>query len=176
MIGVDPGLSGALAMLEEGALVAMADIPVMVRGKGAGAVKNEVNAAALAVLLREWVGSERERVRFIVEQVNAMPAGSPGSRRAMGASGILSMGDTSGCIRGVIAALGCSIEWVAPATWKAYFKLRGGQDMKEAARAHAIRLFPEADLARKKDHNRAEAALIARWYVERHAPLPERPF
>jgi hypothetical protein len=45
--------------------------------------------------------------------------------------------------------------------WKRALRLRGGD--KEGARQYALQLFPHAHhlLARKKNHQRAEAALIA---------------
>ena len=54
---------------------------------------------------------------------------------------------------------GCAI--VEPTAWKKFHQLRGGD--KESARQRALQLFPAAHalLARKKDHGRAEAALIA---------------
>ena len=50
---------------------------------------------------------------------------------------------------------------VEPSVWKKFHQLRGGD--KEAARQRALQLFPAAHalFARKKDHQRAEAALIA---------------
>jgi hypothetical protein len=51
--------------------------------------------------------------------------------------------------------------YVEPSVWKRRHKLRGKD--KEGARQLAAQLFPSAHhlLARKKDHGRAEAALIA---------------
>jgi hypothetical protein len=50
---------------------------------------------------------------------------------------------------------------VEPTAWKKFHQLRGGD--KEASRQRALQLCPAAHalLARKKDHGRAEAALIA---------------
>lgn len=179
VIGIDPGLSGALCLLEDGALVAVRDMPVMAKGKGGGLVKNEVNPAGLAAVLREWLAgiANASEVRIVVELVNSRPTAGPPQpcpvckrdRKALGSSSVFSMGDTGGCIRGVLAALGLPVEWVGPATWKRHFQLPGGAAQKEVARAHAIKLFPNADLARKKDHNRAEAILLARWYVDNRA-------
>ena len=42
---------------------------------------------------------------------------------------------------------------------------------KEAARARAIQLFPAIDLARKCDHNRAEALLIAHYACRQFAKV-----
>lgn len=178
VIGIDPGLSGALCLIENGVLAAVIDMPVMAKGKGSGLVKNEVNPAGLATVLREWLAgiSDASEVRVVVELVNSRPTTGPPQpcpvckrdRKALGSSSVFSMGDTGGCIRGVLAALGLPVEWVSPATWKRHFQLPGGAEMKEVARAHAIKLYPGADLARKKDHNRAEAILLARWHIDTH--------
>jgi hypothetical protein len=50
---------------------------------------------------------------------------------------------------------------VEPSGWKKFHQLRGGD--KEGGRQRALMLFPAAHtlLARKKDHGRAEACLIA---------------
>lgn len=183
MIGIDPGLSGALCLIDNGVLREVADMPIMAKGKGTSLVKNEINPAALAVLLRRWVEGA-SAVRIVVELVNSRPSAGPPQpcqvckkdRKAMGSSSVFSMGDTAGCIRGVVAALGYSIEWVSPVTWKRHFQLPGGAAQKEVARAHAIKLFPGADLARKKDHNRAEALLLARFAIDRSMPPGQGPF
>lgn len=186
VIGIDPGLSGALCLLVDGVLAATFDMPVMAKGKGGGSVKNEINPAGLASLLREWLHgiTSANEVRVVVELVNSRPTSGPPQlcpvckrdRKSLGSSSVFSMGDSGGCIRGVLAALGLPVEWVSPVSWKRHFQLPGGPAMKEVARAHAIKLFPEADLARKKDHNRAEAILIARWYVETKVQRSATPF
>lgn len=81
----------------------------------------------------------------------------------MGAAGAMSIGDSRGAVRAIVAARGFPVEWVTASRWKRYFAL--GRD-KEQARAKAIQLYPQADLHRKKDHNRAEAILIARYAWE----------
>jgi hypothetical protein len=52
---------------------------------------------------------------------------------------------------------------VPPARWKKAMRVKGGPEGKEQCRRMVIDLFPanEASFKRKKDHNRAEAALIA---------------
>ena len=152
VIGIDPGLSGALSMIGRDGLLAVADIPVMAKGKGAGKVKNEVNAAALNHLLREWANGSADDVMVVLERVASMPG--------QGVASMLSLGDTVGCIRGVVAARGYPVQWVTPQSWKKHYGLPAD---KELARARAIELYPEADLARKRDHGRAEAILIARY-------------
>lgn len=152
IVGIDCGLTGALAMLGQPGLMAVADIPVMAKGKGAGRVKNEVNAAALNGLLREWVSGHGDDVLVVIERVSSMPG--------QGVASMMSLGDTVGCIRGVVAARGYPVQWVTPQAWKKHYGLPAD---KELARARAIQLYPGAELTRRKDHNRAEAILLARY-------------
>ncbi len=152
IIGVDPGLSGALALVDQDGLRDFADMPTALKGAGNGKVKNEVNAAALSALLRDWVNGRSDEVAVIVERVSSMPG--------QGVASMMSLGDTVGCIRGVVAARGYPLQWITPTQWKRRYAI--GAD-KELARAKAIQLYPQAELARKKDHNRAEAILLARY-------------
>ena len=153
IIGVDPGLTGALASINHRGLVAGADMPVMQRSKGRATVKNQVNAAALADLLRRWLeGYDKNEIRIFIERVQAMPK--------QGVSTMFSMGHTCGIIEGVVTARGYPHELVTPREWKKVLKLASD---KAQARTMAQRLYPEAPLALAKHHNRAEAILIARY-------------
>ena len=157
IIAIDPGLTGALAMVDHTGLKEMADMPIM--AKSSGTVKNQVNAAALTALLREWLsGHSKNEVMVLMESVRAMPK--------QGSSSTFSLGHTAGIIEGVVAAKCLPHEMVTPQMWKKYFGLDSD---KERARTLAQRFYPEASLARMKDHNRAEAILIARYGYERFA-------
>lgn len=156
ILGIDPGLTGAIAALDHnGALIDATDLPTILIGKGGGSVKRQISAAGLAEHLRWVTGRIMDDTLVIIERVAAMPK--------QGASSTFSLGDTSGCIRGVVATLGLPISYVTPAQWKKHFGL--GTD-KEEARARATLLYPAAELTRKKDHNRAEAILLARYGLE----------
>lgn len=153
IVGIDPGITGALAAINHKGLQAVADMPVMQRSKGGATVKNQVNAAALAELLRTWLeGYDKNEIRIFIERVQAMPK--------QGVSTMFSMGHTCGIIEGVVAARGYAHELVTPNEWKKALKL--GKD-KNQARTMAQRLYPEAPLSLAKHHNRAEAILIARY-------------
>lgn len=157
IIAIDPGLTGALAMVDHTGLREMADMPIM--AKSTGTVKNQVNAAALTALLRGWLsGHSKNEVMVLMESVRAMPK--------QGSSSTFSLGHTAGIIEGVVAAKGLPHEMVAPQVWKKHFGLDSD---KERARTLAQRLYPQASLARMKDHNRAESILIARYGYERFA-------
>lgn len=150
IIGNDPGITGAMAALDHGGLRSVDDLPVMACGKGTGKRKQQLNPAALSALLLERANG-LEKVLVVLERVASMPG--------QGVAGVFSLGDTFGCIRGVVAARGLPLEFVTPQAWKKHFRLTAD---KEQARAKAIELYPDAPLSRVKDHGRAEAILIAR--------------
>lgn len=156
VIGIDPGLTGAIAMLDHrGAFAQLADMPVMERHGKAAYVKNQVNANALERLIKDWTAAyDRNEIHIVIET----PIGFPGQHVATVASAFL----TAGHIEGVIAARHFAHELVRPKDWK---KALGLSDSKEQCRARAIRLWPPAAkmLERVKDHNRAEALLIAKY-------------
>lgn len=144
ILGIDPGLSGALSFYfpAEPALISAEDVPV------AG---NEIDVATLAQRLAQI----RPDVCFI-ERVSAMPK--------QGVASTFKFGMAFGMVRGVVAAAGIPMHLVTPQTWKRHFRLDSD---KEKARALALRLWPSSTcFGRKKDHGRAEAALIARYGAE----------
>jgi crossover junction endodeoxyribonuclease RuvC len=113
----------------------------------------QLDAASLSRLVRD------SRVAMaIVEHVGAMPK--------QGVASTFKFGQATGIIQGVLAANGVPLHYVRPTVWKKHFGLAGKD--KEAARALAIRLYPDVTgLDRKKDHGRAEALLMLEWYLEK---------
>ena len=69
IIGIDPGLSGAIAVLENNKVLNIFDMPVMPEGKKN---KRQLNSALLVNLIKENIDL-KEEVSVVVEQVNAMP-------------------------------------------------------------------------------------------------------
>ncbi len=150
-IGVDPGLSGAIAILADGIFVDVIDMPTAGRGKAARQV---VNCAALAAALREHLAAHPgASVMAAVELVGSMPK--------QGLSSTFRFGESCGAVAGVLAALRIPVVRPAPQTWKRMFGLIGSE--KDASRGVAIDRFPDAPLARKRDHGRADALLLASW-------------
>lgn len=172
VIGIDPGITGGMSQLgHRGEVLQCADIPVMVRSssrvpaKGGGMrdkVTNQVNPSGLAEILREWTaGFDKTEVHVVIEKCQAMPGKLKGSDKAQSSAGTFSLGLSAGLIEGVVAALGLPHRIVHPATWKAALKLQGMD--KNQVRAHAQRMYPQAPITRAKDHNRAEALLLAKY-------------
>lgn len=144
IMGVDPGASGAIAFYwtEDPGVIAVQDVPT---------VNGEINGAELAKIMKTMKPD-----LAIVEQVGSMPG--------QGVSSTFKFGMAYGVVRGVIAAMNVPMHLVTPGKWKRHFNLDSD---KEKARALAIRLWPSCqNFARKMDHGRAEAALIARYMAE----------
>jgi crossover junction endodeoxyribonuclease RuvC len=154
IIGIDPGLSGAIAVIENNKVLNIFDMPVMPEGKKN---KRQLNSAHLVKLLRDNI-IKNEEIAVVVEQVNAMPG--------QGVTSMFNFGQTFGAIKGVCAALGLPIFFVRPSKWKKHFELINSS--KDASRTKAIEMYPllSNELSKKKDVNKSDAILIARFYSE----------
>ena len=154
IIGIDPGLSGAIAILEDKKIEELFDMPVMPDGKKN---KRQLNSALLVKLIKDNIKDLEDTV-MIVEQVNAMPG--------QGVTSMFNFGQTFGAIKGICAALGLPIFFVRPAKWKKHFELINSS--KDASRTKAIEMYPSISeqLSKKKDVNKSDALLIARYYSE----------
>ncbi len=154
IIGIDPGLSGAIAILKENKVLGLFDIPVMSEGKKN---KRQLNSAQLVNIIRENTLKDDEVV-VVVEQVNAMPG--------QGVTSMFNFGQTFGAIKGVCAALNLPIFFVRPSKWKKHFELINSS--KDSSRTKAIEMYPSLsnELSKKKDVNKSDAILIARFYSE----------
>ena len=152
IIGIDPGLSGAIAVLENNKVLNIFDMPVMSEGKKN---KRQLNSALLVALIKENIENSKE-VSVVVEQVNAMPG--------QGVTSMFNFGQSFGVIKGICAALSLPIYFVRPSKWKKHFNLI--KTNKDASRTKVIEVYPEisSKLHRKKDSNRADAILIALYF------------
>lgn len=155
VIGVDPGLTGALCIIGRDRQM-VADIPTCENGTASGSMKRWVDVEKLGHIVSTWshiFGLARESVTVVIERPIPMPS--------LPAQTIASQFDTFGALRAVLARYGDSLI-VNPRDWKKIYGL--GND-KSASRACAQRLYPALalDLHRVKDHNRAEAVLIAHY-------------
>ena len=154
VIGIDPGLSGGIAILQEKRVLGLFDMPVMSEGKKN---KRQLNSAQLVNILKENIETKDE-IAVVVEQVNAMPG--------QGVTSMFNFGQTFGAIKGVCAALKLPIFFVRPSKWKKHFELINSS--KDSSRTKAIEMYPKLSnqLAKKKDVNKSDAILIARFFSE----------
>jgi hypothetical protein len=82
----------------------------------------------------------------------------------MGVTSAFNFGMGFGMWIGICAALELPYQLVHPATWKARLMADMGKE-KDASRVRAMQLYPYTakDLARKKDHARGDALLLAHF-------------
>jgi len=160
-IGVDPGLTGAVAVLRNGVeLLSLFDMPVMQSGAGGSRVQKIVDGKALHELLSGccfYLTFEynkeptAEPVYALVERTTAMPG--------QGVSSMYSMGHSRGVVEGVLGAFPQVETFLVPAAvWK---RNMGYSANKEPIRAEMRQVFPSAQLHLKKHADRAEALAMA---------------
>lgn len=153
VIGIDPGLSGAVAIIntETNDLETVFDMPLSkIKGR-----KDVLDAYSLNLMLSPFMS----RTHFvIIEEVNAMPK--------QGVVSTFRFGFVTGIVHGIVASYLTEIKTVKPSIWKILMKL--SHDKSESLNS-AIQLFPSHShyFNRKKDDGRAEACLLAYFGKER---------
>lgn len=170
IIGIDPGLKGALALIDDGKLVEVVDIE---------ASDSRINAAHLVAQLRRWMPEFA-----VCELVTARPG--------QGVTSMFTFGHALGSITAVLAALQIPYLLIRPQIWQSHFEIQSSSSAKAehkreiADRAEA--LFPGAPLygprGALKD-GRSDALLLACYahdqlssmhpdaFRDAHAPKPK---
>ena len=152
ILGIDPGVSGAISVLEDKKVIDVFEMPTMIDGKKN---KKQVNGSQVSNIIKDKMKNEKELI-VVVEHVNAMPG--------QGVTSMFNFGQSFGVIKGICSALNLPIYFVRPTKWKKYFNLI--KTNKDASRTKVIEAYPEisSKLSRKKDSNKADAILIARYF------------
>lgn len=150
ILGIDPGASGALAIIDSETLsrVEILDMPSVLIKRGTRMV-NQVSAPMLAEILRD------QNIQLaVLEKVGAMPG--------QGVSSMFAFGRAAGVVEGVLAGLFIPVTLVTPQEWQKHMRVVGGKD---GARSRASQIFSQdvKYFLRKKDDGRADAALIASY-------------
>ena len=156
IIGIDPGISGAICFFNEGKVLDVIEMPTMAEGKKN---KKQVNGNQLFNEIKSRLSEIRqEQISVVVEHVNAMPG--------QGVTSMFNFGQSFGVIKGIFSTLEIPIYFVSPAKWKKHFNLIGSE--KDASRTKAIELFPKFsnEISRKKDANKADAILIGKYFLD----------
>ena len=156
VIGIDPGISGAISVFDWNtrSLLEIIDMPTLEVDSGK-TKKRHINALSLANYLDGFTDTH-----VVIEKVGALPGN--------GSVSMFNFGRSAGIIEGVVATLEMPHTYVTPAAWT---KAVGRAAGKDASRMRAMELFPtRAELfKRAKDDGRADAALIAYWYLTKNA-------
>ena len=161
IIGIDPGISGAICFIKNGKIIDVVEMPSMAEGKKN---KRQVNGAEVTNIFNKVINTNHDKmgsrdeneVKVVIEHVTAMPG--------QGVTSMFNFGQSFGVIKGICSALSLPIFFVRPTKWKKYFNLI--KTNKDASRTKVIEAYPEisSKLSRKKDSNKADAILIARYF------------
>jgi Holliday junction resolvasome RuvABC endonuclease subunit len=143
VVGIDPGITGALALHDGGKLTTLEDMPVF---------DTRVDGAGVNDILRAM-----DPDAVFIEDTQAMPRN--------GSIALFKLGLNTGIVIGVVQSLGHPLFRIRPAKWKA--KMGVSRLDKNGIRGIVREMYPDwqSCFARVKDHNRAEAVLISRYGV-----------
>lgn len=150
-IGIDPGVSGAVAVVAS-SYSSVKNIPTLkirVNGKSRSIIDIYSLKRFVDVLAESFPGAV-----VYMEKVHSMPG--------QGVQSSFLFGEANGILHGMFAAKDFTIKFVRPQEWKANYPLLARQK-KDASLLTARAIFPTVPLPLKKDHNKAEALLIANF-------------
>jgi len=154
IIGIDPGISGAICFFENDEVKEVIDMPSMADGKKN---KRQINGQQIFNEISSRIKNiPKKEIRVVIEQVSAMPG--------QGVTSMFNFGQSFGVLKGICSAMQLSMHFVRPAKWKKYYGLIKTE--KDASRTKVIEIFPyiSSQLSRKKDSNKADAVLIASFF------------
>jgi crossover junction endodeoxyribonuclease RuvC len=145
--GIDPGLSGALAIIGEQGVLLVEDMPVHQLRIGKK-VKVELDLSTLRCFLA-------------AETIDHVMMERVASRPDQGVASMFKFGFGAGAVYGLVVGLQLPCTFILPRAWQ---RSAGCGPSPDAARQRAAQLYPGiADkLSRKRDAGRADAILIAR--------------
>ena len=154
IIGIDPGVSGAICILTDGKITEIYEMPTMIDGKKN---KKQVNGAEVTNIINKELVNEKD-INVVIEHVSAMPG--------QGVTSMFNFGQSFGGLKGICAALKLPVHFIRPVKWKKHFNLINTE--KDASRTKVIEVFPyiSSKISKKKDANKADAILIARFFHE----------
>ena len=155
LIGVDPGIKGALAFFYDNDRQAVLDVPVRAKKTGG----NEVDPRALQQMLRSYVPAD-EKGLVVMESAHAFM----GSGKRVGSmASQASLAATKAVISAVCELTGLDVAYITPQAWHAFFGIRKTEreDTKDQSLRIARQLYPGIKLT--KTSGRPDAVLIARY-------------
>ena len=156
IIGIDPGITGAICFFEDRKIIDLIEMPNMAAGKKN---KRQVNGAQVYNEIFERIKNYNKKdIKVVIEQVSAMPG--------QGVTSMFNFGQSFGVLKGICSAMQLPMYFVRPAKWKKYYNHINSE--KDASRTKVIEIFPyiSTQLSKKKDSNKADAILIASFFYE----------
>ena len=126
IIGIDPGISGAICFFENDEVKEVIDIPSMADGKKN---KRQINGQQIFNEISSRIKNiPKKEIRVVIEQVSAMPG--------QGVTSMFNFGQSFGVLKGICSAMQLSMHFVRPAKWKKYYGLIKTE--KDASRTKVI--------------------------------------
>ena len=130
IIGMDPGISGAICFFENGEVKEIIDMPNMADGKKN---KRQINGPQVYNEISSRIkNTPKKEIVVVIEQVSAMPG--------QGVTSMFNFGQSFGVLKGICSAMQLSMHFIRPAKWKKYFGLIKTE--KDASRTKVIEIFP----------------------------------
>ena len=169
VIGIDPGIDGAMAVVDTNGEFATGflDMPTVTRVVSKKK-RRSIEPKQLYIEVERLVrgaGKAGYKIQFVMEQLNS---------GGKGAMANWSLGYSCGMIRGIIGAVDHTPVFVTPTMWKRHHGLlmpnTSDIDKKRAALGKARELYGTESLSLAKHHNRADAVLMARWFIDTQTP------
>ena len=152
ILGVDPGLTGAVALWDDSLdALEVRDAPTVEIKVGRSKNRTVYLKSAYKDIIKTL-----EPDLAIVEEVNGI--------KGQSASASFNFGRGLGLLEGILIAFDVPIHPVSPIAWQRALRVPAGKD---GSRLRATQLYPAYShlFSLKKHHGRAEAALIARYPV-----------
>jgi crossover junction endodeoxyribonuclease RuvC len=150
ILGIDPGYSGALAIInpKSNKLISVIDMPVTKSKTKAGKKITRIDIPQLS----DFISSQSPSIQFaVIEDVGAMPS--------QGLVSTFNFGFGAGIIHGIVTSFMIPIFSPKPQIWKSILNLSRDKTLS-VKKAHA--LFPQhVDILPTSKDGRAEAALLA---------------
>lgn len=161
VLGVDPGISGALALVDitRKQVIRLWDMPTEDKRHGKGRMVDPIGLKDLIedIALLPSV-AHNTSIFAIIERVQANPS--------QGVTSMFSFGYAAGMAHGCLVSADIPVDFVTPQKWKKQACFIGKD--KDAPRQAAIKRWPylKDDLKRKRDQGRADAIYIALYDSE----------
>lgn len=155
-IGIDIGLTGAVGAVDQRGTGVVHDLPTLPDGE-----RRRLDGRGLYELLRHLVPVGEPCV-VVIEDIRPRPMGNAGQHgNTMHSQGSLMR--SRGIVEAVLDVARLQAHAVQPQTWKRHYALLKAEKGASLEKARALYPLLQSRLARVKDHNRAEALLLAHW-------------
>lgn len=157
VLGIDIGVTGALAAVDARGTCSVADLPTL-EIPGKRMVRRRIDARGLMTLVRQFV-PPGEAALALIEDVHTMP-GRINSPQSQG-----SLMHSRGVVETVLELARLDVRAVQPVAWKRWYGLIGSKKADSIDKARALYPLAGPHLKRQKDHNRADSLLLAHYGI-----------